>query len=121
MSKEEWCDKYYSYSATYDIHIFRCVIYDFCVRLQYHEKSTMNKSGSSSSLWKKSWRNTTKSDSKKIFNFFVKKINDSSSELNNDSSVNDCDFDEYSSNSKHYLSYSDFYVRSYQFEIDCNH
>ena len=51
----------------------------------------------------------------------LEKNNDSSSELNNDSSVNDCDFDEYSSNSKHYLSYSDFDVRSYQFEIDCNH
>ena len=46
----------------------------------------------------------------------------------NDSSINDCDFDDDSSKSNNYsfsngssLNYSDFDVNSYQFEIDCNH
>ena len=55
----------------------------------------------------------------------LEKSNDSSSELNNDSLVNDCDFDSFSSKSNNDSSYngsilddSDFDVNSYQFEID---
>ena len=33
LSKEEWCKTFFSYSATYDIHIFRREIHDFCLRL----------------------------------------------------------------------------------------
>ena len=50
LLKDECCDKFCSYSASYDIHLFRFIIHDFCVRLQYDEYSTMNKSGSSFSL-----------------------------------------------------------------------
>ena len=33
LSKDEWCDYICSYSATYDICLFRYVIHDFCLRL----------------------------------------------------------------------------------------
>ena len=29
LSKDEWCDKFCSFSSSYDIHIFRYVIHDF--------------------------------------------------------------------------------------------
>ena len=35
LSKEKWCKTFYYCSTTYDIHIFRSVIHDFCFRLQY--------------------------------------------------------------------------------------
>ena len=50
LSKDEWCDEFYYFSATYDIHEFRSIIHAFCLRLQYDENLRMNKSRSSSSL-----------------------------------------------------------------------
>ena len=50
LSKDEWCHYICSYSATYDIRLFRYVIHDFYLRLEYDENSTLHKSGSSSSL-----------------------------------------------------------------------
>ena len=44
----EW--KFGFISVTCDIHEFRNVIHAFCLKLQYDETSTMNKSTSSSSL-----------------------------------------------------------------------
>ena len=49
LPKDEWCDIFFSITATYDIQKFRSVIHDFCLRLQYDETSTINKSTSSSS------------------------------------------------------------------------
>ena len=50
LYKDEWCDKFCYIIVMYDFHKFRNVIHDFCLRLQYDETSTMNKSSSSSSL-----------------------------------------------------------------------
>ena len=50
ISKKDWCKTFGTHLKTYDIHIFRSVIHDFCLRLQCDENSTRNKSCSSSSL-----------------------------------------------------------------------
>ena len=88
----------------------------------------MNKSCSSSSVLNNHKGILPKLIQKYDSSSLLEKSNDSSSELNNDSSDNDCDSDESSSNSNNNsssncssLEDSDLNVNSYQFEIDCNH
>ena len=50
LSKNEWCEFFCQITATYDIHIFRKLIHQFCLRLTYNEKTNLSKSSSSSSL-----------------------------------------------------------------------
>ena len=133
LSKHEWCDKFCSLSALYDIHDFKSIIHDFCVRLQYNENSTINKSRSSSSLLSIHEGIPPKVNQKQESSDMIEKSNDFSSKLNNDSSDNKSDFDESSldesfSNSNN-CSYSndsssediDFDVHSYQFKIASKH
>ena len=75
-------------------------------------------------LIKNSWWNTTKSNSLTWVKIFVRKSNDSSSDLNKDSSINDFCFDDSSSKSNNdsssngsSLDDSNFDFNSYQFEI----
>ena len=130
LSKDEWCDKFCSFSAKYDIHVFSSVIHAFCLRLQYYENSTMNKSRSSSSFLSIHEGIPSKVILKQGSNSLIEKSDDSSSELNNDSSDNESDFDEssfyesslnsnnYSSSNDSSLEYIDFDVHLYQFKIE---
>ena len=88
----------------------------------------MNKSRSSSSLLSIHEGIPPKVIQKQYSSSLIEEWNDSSSELNDDSSVNESDFDDSTSNSNNYsssnnssLEYIDFVVHSYQFEINSKH
>ena len=93
-------------------------MHDFCLRLQYDENSTMNKSSSSSSLVsihdgipliviRKNWSS-----------FLLEKINISSSELSNDSFVTDYNFDGSSSKLNNNSSLNDNCFDDSDFDIN---
>ena len=88
----------------------------------------MNKSRSSSSLLSIHEGIPPNVIQKQDSSSLIEKINDSSSELNNDASDNESDFDDSSSNSNNCSSSHDsniedidFDIHSYQFEIDSKH
>ena len=88
LSKDEWCDKFCHITATYDIHKFRKVIHELCLRLQYDEKSTMKKSTSSSSLIIIHDGIPHNVNLKEESNSMIDKSNDLTNQLNNDLSYN---------------------------------
>ena len=116
--------KFCDITATYDIHTFRKVIHEFCLRLKYDEKTIMRKSSSSSSLISihdgKSKNENVKQQSNSMID------NQSKNELSdNESYIDESDIDEYSSNSNHNSSSNDSKsedvdcdVHSYKFKIE---
>ena len=125
LSKDEWCEKFCEITATYDIHIFRKLIHQFCLRLKYNEKSAMSKS--SSSLISIHDGKPNKENIKQQSSSMID--NQSNIELfDNESVVDEDDIDESSSNSNNYSSANDsssedndFDVYSNQFIIKSKH
>ena len=122
LSKDEWCDKFCSLSALYNIHDFRSIIHSFCLRLQYDENLTMNKSRSSSLLLSIHEGLPRNVNQRQESSSMIENSNGFSSELNNDSSDNEFDFDEsshddFSSNSNHNSSSNDSSSEDIDFDV----
>ena len=97
-------------------------------RLQYDEKTTMNKSSSSSSLISIHDGKPKKENLKQQSSSMIDKSNDLIKQSNNELSDNESDIDESSSNSNNNSSSNhsnsediDFDVYSYQFKIESKH